>query len=745
MRALVLWSAVLLFAAPAGRAIPDDAAAPPATGGATQLRQRVRRWMEARQLHVISTCRACGGSGVRHRIDRDARGNVLGTHDETCKPCDGRGSLLDWARARESHWDVKSPSFRGVAGHESAFQAMVRRWLDHPEDEPVLRQYRIGDVTPTGTRFGIVTVFENGESTPRETRWIWVAADGPKLGAWYLFDDTTDGAFDATPTSPAPPSPSAPPAPLAPIAPRPSSSRALDDEQSARVVKALAGRSVRAVLHSGERTASGLLLRLRYVGLGDESALRQAIAADVIPATQALMSEDLAGRGVTLEFLTCYRDRLGEVRLRPYETAAMDAATFAKIHFENLTTEEALALFRRERASYQFEDVILWWKGACGQDGPSAAPPPLDAPTSPGPLPTPSAAVAEALRWLAAHQSPDGGWEAEGFGRWNDGKPMTGEPPDGAGKAPYDVGVTGLALLTFLRAGYGARGTESFAPTVQRGLAYLRTKQDAEGCFGTRSTGHYVYNHAIAALAMLDGYDRIGGDVLRRAAQKALDFSALARNPYFAWRYGVRPGDNDTSVTGWFVQGFFRAKEINDAEAGQGRPPPFAFAPDVFEGARAWIDKMTDPDTGRVGYQQRGTGPARPQELVDRFPAEKSEAMTAIALLIRAKLGQTAAASPAMRRGVALCIALPPVWNEATGVIDMYHWHHATEALRQIGGAEWGDWRSKMLETATGHQRKGSTYGAYRGSWDPVDPWGDDGGRVYSTAMMTLCLEACGG
>ena len=27
------------------------------------------------------------------------------------------------------------------------------------------------------------------------------------------------------------------------------------------------------------------------------------------------------------------------------------------------------------------------------------------------------------------------------------------------------------------------------------------------------------------------------------------------------------------------------------------------------------------------------------------------------------------------------------------------------------------------------------------GSWDPKDPWGEEGGRVYSTALMTLCLE----
>jgi hypothetical protein len=29
----------------------------------------------------------------------------------------------------------------------------------------------------------------------------------------------------------------------------------------------------------------------------------------------------------------------------------------------------------------------------------------------------------------------------------------------------------------------------------------------------------------------------------------------------------------------------------------------------------------------------------------------------------------------------------------------------------------------------------------YAGSWDPSGPWGTAGGRVYSTALLTLCLE----
>ena len=60
---------------------------------------------------------------------------------------------------------------------------------------------------------------------------------------------------------------------------------------------------------------------------------------------------------------------------------------------------------------------------------------------------------------------------------------------------------------------------------------------------------------------------------------------------------------------------------------------------------------MTDPDYGRVGYISRGPGPARPQELVDRFPDEKSESMTAVGVLARIFLGEDPKKSDADQEG----------------------------------------------------------------------------------------------
>ena len=75
------------------------------------------------------------------------------------------------------------------------------------------------------------------------------------------------------------------------------------------------------------------------------------------------------------------------------------------------------------------------------------------------------------------------------------------------------------------------------------------------------------------------------------------------------------------------------------------------------------------------------------------------------------------------------------------GSVDMYYWYWGTMAMFQMGGDSWGKWNEALKEAVVKHQHlKGS--GARAGSWDPAGPWGaQDGGRVYSTALMTLCLE----
>jgi hypothetical protein len=325
------------------------------------------------------------------------------------------------------------------------------------------------------------------------------------------------------------------------------------------------------------------------------------------------------------------------------------------------------------------------------------------------------------LEWLKNHQSVEGYWDCDGFEA-----ECKLNKCGGAGHALHDPGVTGLALLAFLGAGETNR-TGHYKDTVRRGLRYLKQIQDPEGCFGPRTTNRFTYSHAIAALAMTEAYGLTGSPLFRKSAQRGIDFIIKCQNPYMAWRYGVRPQDNDTSVTGWMVMALKSAKMAGLRVPEEG-----------FAGARAWIEKATEPEYGKVGYTARGTGPARPQDIMDRFPANKSEAMTAVGVLTRIFLGEDPKRSEMIRKGVELCVKVLPEWNEADGSIDMYYWYYGSLALFQVGGEPWKAWNSAMKTAIVDHQRKD---GDQKGSWDPVGPWGREGGRVYATALCTLCLE----
>lgn len=332
-------------------------------------------------------------------------------------------------------------------------------------------------------------------------------------------------------------------------------------------------------------------------------------------------------------------------------------------------------------------------------------------------------AVGAGLDWLKAHQSPDGSWDCDNF--MANGDPKKGALCDGRGEASYDVGVSGLALLAFLGAGHTYRDGP-YRDCVRKGLKWLVAQQDAEGCFGPRSF-HYTYNHAIAALAMAEAYGMTQSGIFRGPAQRGIDFVIAAQNPYKAWRYDVRPGDNDVSVTAWMAMALKSAQLAG-----------LQVAAEPLKQAAAFIHEATDPETGRTGYVKKGERPVRPEGKESAFPAEETESLTAAGMLVRIFAGEDPAKSAMLKAGQELLLKRLPVWEASTGKIDHYYWYYGTLSMFQMGGAGWSEWNRKLQDAVIKTQRND---GNFKGSWDPLDAWGETGGRVYSTAVLTLCME----
>lgn len=315
-----------------------------------------------------------------------------------------------------------------------------------------------------------------------------------------------------------------------------------------------------------------------------------------------------------------------------------------------------------------------------------------------------------ARAWLRRHQTGLGHWRSENSrgvrGAWG----------------PSDIGVTALGAIALFQGG------EQDSAAAWRAIAWLRDQQDPDSGLVGESIGHtYHYDHGIATLALVRALAREEDASLRAAAQRAVDYIHRARNPYGAWRYDSPPvGDNDTSVTGWMIAALLEAREagLRTDEA-------------ALRGGLEWVREVTDSETGRVGYDSRGSRSSRIVAVNESWPPDTSEGMTAAGLWISLRLDPGFATTESCRQQVALLAAKPPRWEPGVGC-DMLYWMYGARALRILDGPVGAQWRGALAEVAVENQTRD---GAHEGSWDPAGPWGPIGGRAYSTAVMLLALQ----
>ena len=344
-----------------------------------------------------------------------------------------------------------------------------------------------------------------------------------------------------------------------------------------------------------------------------------------------------------------------------------------------------------------------------------------------GGSPQTEAAVAAALDWLARHQASDGSWSADKFANCCNGAQCAGTAEAGAG---LEVGVTGLAVLAFLGAGE-SHLSGPHKEVVARGIEYLRSVQDADGCVGPRASSHFLYGHAIAMLALCEASMLTCDPAMDEPAERAVAFALKAKNPTLGWRYVYPPnGDNDTSVTGWmtYALAVARAAEIHPSESEQ-----------AIGDAMRWVDKMTEPKFGRTGYQMRGGPSSRFEKLQEKFPLDKGETLTSIGILTRVFAGHQRKEDDCFDKGGALIAKKLPKWDTGAGTIDFVYWFWGSLATRQLGGVLWTQWNSALKTALVANQARGAA--CSRGSWEAIDAWSVAGGRVYATAMCCLCLE----
>jgi len=327
------------------------------------------------------------------------------------------------------------------------------------------------------------------------------------------------------------------------------------------------------------------------------------------------------------------------------------------------------------------------------------------------------AAVELGLKWLAAHQLGDGGWDLNhqnGPGRFR-------QSPN-PGKAGGRFGATGLALLPFLGKGY-THQEGNYQKTVRDGLAFLIRNIKPEGANGGSymdETGN-MYSHAIATICLCEAYGMTKDPKLLPPAVAALKYIIFAQDPIGGgWRYGPQMS-GDTSAVGWQLMAL-----KSGAMMGQDAPAM------VFQRTKRFLDFVQSDGGTRYGY--------------DRPAAYPGRGTTSVGVLSRMYLGWNKE-NPTLVEAVESLSSLGP----DTRVIEagkpkagdaeanMYYNYYTTQIMRHYGEQPWEKWNDKMRDFLVESQ---SRDGVAEGSWFFTNGHSSEiGGRLYTTSMAVMTLE----
>ena len=334
-------------------------------------------------------------------------------------------------------------------------------------------------------------------------------------------------------------------------------------------------------------------------------------------------------------------------------------------------------------------------------------------------------AVEAGLDWLARHQDPRGGWDADGFAARcaKDGPACDGVGKGQHGEAvpcPFDEAISALATLAFLGAGPG--------PWVEGDLHREATERALARAGGDGDPwADALWAQALAEADMLEG----GGRFHSLATEAARRLIA-ARQPDGAWAYaaGFRRG-SDVPYTALVVPALVAARDA-------GFVLPDGVAADVDR----WLTSL-EVDQGRLAYLKDGRAYG--------YTPTTANGAAAAAIREQLEVGRT---GERHRAHLALVAHDRPDWTISfreldvpgrgktrvqVGHLSFYEWWYGTEATFQAGGDAWRGWYARLAAALVPHQVRA---GCARGSWDPVGGYErDTGGRVFATALGVLMLE----
>jgi len=313
------------------------------------------------------------------------------------------------------------------------------------------------------------------------------------------------------------------------------------------------------------------------------------------------------------------------------------------------------------------------------------------------------AAVDRALKWMAVHQMPDGGWSFD----LNACPSCQGKCSHSGGSRKDDrTGATAMALLPYLGRGYTHR-EGPYKKQVEGGIAFL-VQRAIQGKGKAYDGAGNMYSQGLTGIVLSECYAMSQDNRLAAPTQAVLNYIMQAQDPRGGgWRYSPRqPGD--TSAVGWQIMalksGNMAYLQINPLSVKKAVEFLDFVQADEYGATYGYLDK-SNPTIGR----------------------------SAVGLLCRMYLGWKKD-HPGIQEGTRRIAKAGPSK-------DLYYDYYATQIMHHMEGEMWIAWNKKMKELLLKTQ---SNKDHEAGSWyEGVD--GGHGahaaGRLYCTSLATMILE----
>lgn len=301
---------------------------------------------------------------------------------------------------------------------------------------------------------------------------------------------------------------------------------------------------------------------------------------------------------------------------------------------------------------------------------------------------------------------------------------QTKQNQDGSWGTSARGAMTGFALLCYLGR---CETPESmyYGDTVMKGIMYLveLQKKNPNRLFSEATTGNApVYEHGIATYALGEMYSmaRLGGKQLpgmREAFESGVKIIIDNQQKGGSWVYDTGTGTyaqnrDDLSVTGWQFQAL-KAAKLNSLKT------------EGLHSALTKVEKYFENKQTKEG----GFGANNRESHYNQWN------LSGVGILGLQTMGK--GKSPGVKKGVKFASDLfkaeRPTWDNAV----LYDWYYYQQAFFQHGGEEWSAWNSQVLPIILSKQQSKGNWKS-NGKGPGANSGGDD---IYATTLCTLMLE----